>query len=160
MKIRRLQGLSAVLLVIGALVGTSVIAGGGIASADARTSPPTSAPGVPPPSGSGCNTYLGFATFITCVAVTGTALHVKTMTGYVHLSTTEARHTPHGHIELYGPHGLIKNGRTGNLNLTTYNHAKWSPNATETAGQYCAETWLKTGTTRWTSKGVACVGVS
>ena len=141
-------------LAVGMMSASSLALMPGIASAAASsTSPPLN---VHPLTGSGCVGNLTTDADQTCVTVNGTGLYIATAVGSV-----SVRFGPtHGHVELYGPQGLIKNSTTGTLvNNTTSRVVRWAPFKDEPRGTYCAETWLKTGS-GYKSAGVACVSVS
>jgi hypothetical protein len=77
---------------------------------------------------------------ITCVNITGTGLHIKTMKGWWR---NESGVTLSGiHIELEGPNGRIKNGPTVTVrNDSNSPNVVWSPNRNEKAGRYCSVAW-------------------
>jgi hypothetical protein len=92
----------------------------------------------------------------TCSSVNGSGLHVNSLQGSV--LNNGVGDQVNVHIELTGPHGLIKNCASttvGSLDTIT---CTWSPNASETAGNYCATSWqLESG--QQESRGHACVDV-
>jgi hypothetical protein len=64
------------------------------------------------------------------------------------------------HIEISGPHGAIKNCGQVNLGGGATTTCTWSPNANETAGNYCTDTWqYNPSTKKYTDRGHACVNV-
>lgn len=116
----------------------------------------TPATGSPvPATASGCVGTLPTDNDETCIYITGTGTYVKFIEG----SVTVRRGDTTGHLELYGPKGLIKNSKTGSLYTITVGYVWWTPHANEPKGTYCAETWLKTSK-GYTSAGVACESVT
>jgi hypothetical protein len=94
----------------------------------------------------------------TCVAVTGSGLHVDSVKGsFVNLL---AGNQDDIHIELTGPNGkFIKNCAQTNVTSEETITCTWSPNAPETGGNYCSTTWHNDGDGDYTSYGKACVDV-
>ena len=91
-----------------------------------------------------------------CVAVSGSGLHVNSVTGsYSNLTASLKSNV---HIQLTGPQGVIKNCGQTNVAGNTTTNCTWSPNANEPAGNYCTTTWQYGGGT-YTDIGHACVGV-
>lgn len=123
----------------------------------ASAAAPAAAPSVPPPTGTSCSGIPVVDADRTCVGVTGTGYYIKYMTGHV----TRYSGPTNGHIELYGPFGLIKNSHTGNLtNTFTSYYVTWSPYSTESGGTYCARLWLNLGGGHYTDAESTCVHVS
>jgi len=92
----------------------------------------------------------------TCVDVTGSGLHVDSVEGsFVNLLSGSQDDI---HIELSGPKGLIKNCAQTNVSSEETITCTWSPNATETAGDYCSTTWHYADGT-YNSLGKACLDV-
>jgi len=62
------------------------------------------------------------------------------------------------HLELSGPHGLIKNCPTITVGAFDNDYCTWSPNANETAGRYCVTVW-QFASHKWNARAHACVAV-
>jgi hypothetical protein len=92
----------------------------------------------------------------TCSAVTGSGLTIDSLTGsFENLSNGTVDDM---HIELSGPNGLIKNCAQVNVGPLATITCTWSPDHTETQGDYCATSWHYNGS-GYTSYGEACVDV-
>jgi hypothetical protein len=92
----------------------------------------------------------------TCAYVNGSGLHVNYFQGSV--NNEGSGDQTNVHIELTGPHGLIQNCGTTTVHSLATIYCKWSPNANETAGNYCATSWqLASG--KQIERGHACVDV-
>ncbi len=93
----------------------------------------------------------------TCAAVTGSGLHIDSLEGSFEnlLGGTQ----DDIHIELSGPNGLIKNCSQTNVAALQTITCTWSPNHSETTGNYCSTTWHYDGDGDYTSYGKACVDV-
>ena len=92
-----------------------------------------------------------------CDAINGSGLHINSQTGTV---INESGSAANGiHIELSGPHGLIKNCAQVNIGGGGTTSCTWSPNANETAGNYCSDTWQDVSG-KFTDRGHACVDVT
>ena len=92
----------------------------------------------------------------TCSYVNGSGLHVNYVQGSVNNGGVGDQ--TNVHIELTGPHGLIKNCATTTVGSLDTIYCTWSPNANETAGDYCATAWqLLSG--KQQENGYACLDV-
>lgn len=91
-------------------------------------------------TGNACTTY---SWGLVCVNITGTSLHVDSMKGWMRNNTSDS--LPGLHIEMTGPHGLIKNcPSSGSWYIYPNSNSPnciWSPNANETGGTYCVILW-------------------
>jgi len=90
-----------------------------------------------------------------CNDVTGSGLHITSMVATVY---NEGDTADGIHIELSGPNGLIKNCAQVNIGGGGTTSCSWDPNANETAGNYCSDTWQDVSGT-YTDRGHACVDV-
>jgi hypothetical protein len=152
---------------LGAVLGAAFLASAlamsaGMASAGAATAPAKAHVQVHGPmiqfSASGCNE--NFLNLVTeCTAVSGSGLHINYLAGWAIHDSLDVQSYPQVHIELYGPHGHIKNCSVGDFppGMQTAT-CKWSPNAKETAGNYCSRTWSLNGVT-WIVLASQCIYV-
>jgi hypothetical protein len=92
----------------------------------------------------------------TCDYVNGSGLHVNYVRGTTQNLAASVQHNLH--LEISGPHGLIKNCAQVNLGGGATMTCTWSPNANEPAGNYCTDLWQYSGG-RYTDRGHACVNV-
>ena len=95
-----------------------------------------------------------------CTKVSGSGLHINSLSGWAEHLSYDITDYPSVHIELYGPDGHIKNCPSiddfppGYVTLT----CTWSPNANEEPGSYCSQTWSLIGTT-YKRLAWACIDV-
>src|SRR4029077_615811 len=113
--------------------------------------------GVIPDTGKACNPN-PLDTVTECTKVVGTGLKITSLTGYF------VAYGPlsNVHIELYGPHGLIKNCPTFNTNGGTSPYCIWTnphPTVNQTGGNYCSEGWQLIAPGDYGSLGVECIDV-
>jgi hypothetical protein len=113
-----------------------------------------------PDTGRSCNpSILGDVN--ECTKVYGSGLHVSYLDSLSYFSDIAAGYT-NLHIELYGPHGHIKNCST--FDFPAGNNEQ-SPlcedvvNANVAPGNYCGRTWHYTGGGHWEVLSAACVDV-
>jgi hypothetical protein len=94
-----------------------------------------------------------------CTAINGSGLHVNYMTGY---TTNESGGSASNlHIELEGPPGTLKNCATFSLRPGVKSPVcKWSPNANEPAGEYCATLWQLLSSGKYDDVWTTCVPVN
>lgn len=76
--------------------------------------------------------------------------------GSVHNAGTGTQR--HVHIELSGPHGVIKNCAATTIGPLQTIYCTWSPHATEPAGKYCATGW-QYASGQYHNVGEPCVNV-
>jgi hypothetical protein len=100
-----------------------------------------------PASATGCNEN-ALNLVDQCTHVSGSGLHINSLSGWASHNWFDLLDYPQVHEELYGPHGHIKNCWVGDFppGMTTPT-CTWSPNANETAGNYCSRTWSLEGVT-------------
>ncbi|HZR53785.1 MAG TPA: hypothetical protein VFB06_30290 [Streptosporangiaceae bacterium] len=91
-----------------------------------------------------------------CANVNGSGLHINSLQGVVTNIGVGDQHMVH--LELSGPHGLIKNCPTITVGSLDSDSCTWSPNANETAGSYCVTVW-QFASNKWVARAKACVGV-
>jgi hypothetical protein len=77
----------------------------------------------------------------TCININGTGLKIVSDTG-TYENLVEGLTRPDVHIELSGPHGLIKNCPATSVDDGQIISCTWSPNHTETGGDYYATAWF------------------
>jgi hypothetical protein len=91
-----------------------------------------------------------------CVAVSGSGLHVNSVVGSYENLTASLKSNVH--IELSGPGGLIKDCAQTNVAGDATITCTWAPNANEPSGNYCTTTW-QYGSGIYTDIGHACLDV-
>jgi hypothetical protein len=98
----------------------------------------------------------------TCSYVNGSGLHINYLQGSV-FNEIGAITADNVHIELTkvinGHTYFIKNCAQTNINPGQTIYCTWSPNAPESAGNYCATSWQLQPGGGYLSRGTACVGV-
>ncbi len=94
---------------------------------------------------------------VTCVYVSGSGLHVNYVQGSVNNGGVGDQLKVH--IELTGPHGLIKNCPSTTVGSLDTIYCTWPPNANETAGNYCATSWQLLPNGKQHEQGHACLDV-
>jgi hypothetical protein len=84
--------------------------------------------------------------YTTCESIHGVGLTINSDTGTFELVGDEGGDVTNMHIELSGPHGLIKNcPQVSDVVDGQTISCTWSPNHTETGGDYYATAWHYNG---------------
>ncbi len=107
-------------------------------------------------SAGSCQQENGTGPLYTCVYVSGGGLHVNYVEGSVY--NMRSGNQTHVHIEITGPHGLIKNCVDSTIPSLGTIYCTWSPNANEVAGNYCVTAWQYVAG-HYDNRGNVCVGV-
>jgi len=94
--------------------------------------------------------------FDVCVSVNGSGRHINSIQGSLHNAGTGTQR--HVHIELSGPHGVIKNCAATTIGPLQTIYCTWSPHANEPAGKYCATGW-QFASGQYHNVGEPCVDV-
>ena len=112
----------------------------------------TSASQVPRTAGPNCSD-----TELACVYISGSGNHINYMKGWARNQTIFELTL---HVELIGPHGKIKDCSAFTIKTDQNSpNCVWSPNANETPGSYCSETW-HWNSFGWQVYGEACITVN
>lgn len=148
---------AALLATIFALPASAAMAGTGTAAHPVPHADRTIAR---PDSASSCNPD-PFAAVTECTQVIGEGLEVNSLSGKA-LSNVDYRITE-VHIQLYGPHGTIKNCGEFTLNaFATGPTCTWNnphPETNVTAGDYCSRAWQKVTSGHYTDLSNECIDV-
>ena len=107
-------------------------------------------------SAGSCQQENGTGPLYTCVYVNGGGLHINDVQGSVY--NTRSGNQTHVHIEITGPHGVIKNCVDSTIPSLGTIYCTWSPNANEPAGNYCVTAWQYVAG-HSDNRGHVCVGV-
>ena len=107
-------------------------------------------------SAGSCQQENGTGPLYTCVYVNGGGLHINDVQGSVY--NTRSGNQTHVHIEITGPHGVIKNCVDSTIPSLGTIYCTWSPNANEVAGNYCVTAWQYVAG-HYYNRGNVCVGV-
>lgn len=95
-------------------------------------------------SGNGCNTAPTGAS--ECTQVIGSGLKITSITGHLQIDDVRVLPLANVHIEIFGPHGLIKNcneyTQTGDIGPNC-GYKVPNPTANQAAGYYCTEAWQR-----------------
>jgi hypothetical protein len=114
---------------------------------------------VSPESASNCNPT-PLKTVTECTTVLGGGLKITQITG-IAINNTGSNITD-VHIQIYGPHGTIQNCPAQTLLGDDTIGCTWknpSPNANETAGDYCSTAWEFIGAGYYVRLSSECIGV-
>jgi hypothetical protein len=97
--------------------------------------------------------------YLVCLDITGTGLHINSMGGWMRNNLPDTMYRLH--IELLGPHGLIKNCAQFNVRAKSNSpDCVWSPNRNEPSGNYCSILWYHSLTGNgYSNIGEQCAGV-
>lgn len=107
-----------------------------------------------------CSTRIPGIDVQECTSVVGSGLKITSISGRLLVDKTGGTY----HIEIFGPHGLIKN--CASYKQTTTSFGPWctfntaDPNVNNVAGDYCSEGWEFEGGTTWRAMATECIGVS
>ena len=107
-------------------------------------------------SAGSCQQENGTGPLYTCVYVSGGGLHINYVEGSVY--NMRSGNQTHVHIEITGPHGVIKNCVDSTIPSLGTIYCTWSPNANEVAGNYCVTAWQYVAG-HYYNRGNVCVGV-
>jgi len=107
-------------------------------------------------SAGSCQQENGTGPLFTCVYVSGGGLHINYVEGSVY--NMRSGNQTHVHIEITGPHGVIKNCVDSTIPSLGTIYCTWSPNANEVAGNYCVTAWQYVAG-HYDNRGNVCVGV-